>query len=82
MFHNFELILQKNHIMYKQLIISGAFVFSIGFSSCGSSNSSSEDKDDSIPEVKKEQVDSLLNNASNMINHANDSLQKDSAQKK
>lgn len=66
--------------MNKIFIATTTLIFSMTFVSCSSSEEKKDD--DKIPEVKQEQVDSLLNNASNMINNTNDSLKKDSTQKK
>ena len=66
--------------MNKIFIATTTLIISMTLVSC---NSSEEKKDDDkIPEVKQEQVDSLLNNASNMINNANDSLKKDAVENK
>ena len=39
-------------------------------------------KDEDIPEVKTEHIDSLLNNVGKMIKNAGDSLQNDTTEKK
>lgn len=66
--------------MHTKNILPGIIVFFSLLTSCSSAEQ--EKKEESIPEVKQEQVDSLLDNASKMIESTSDSLNKAAEEKK